>query len=738
MSSQDGSAQPPTVQTWDAIAVRLETFARAWEGAETPPELAQFLPAGPSPFRCLLLVELIKFDLDARLQRNFDRTLEEYAREFPELALPADLIYEDYHLRRRAGRPADAQDYYKRFPNRANELARLLGVTVAAGSRSVAAARRKSIAFHAGDTIDDFELIALLGEGQYAKVFLARQRSMQRLVGLKVSAAEGAEAQTLAQLDHPHIVRVYDQRILKERELQLVYMAYLPGGTLLDLQQHIRKVPLAHRSGRTFLDAIDAVLWKRGETPPHASPVRQQWAERDWPMTVCAIGAKLAAALDYAHRRGVLHRDIKPANVLLAADGEPLLADFNVGCCTKLDGAGPVALFGGSLAYMALEHLEAFNPAHPRSPDTLDGRADVFSLAVTLWELATGSRPFGPEPLLPEWRETLEALCLQRMVGPTTAGPFPDGRVHGLPEVLLACLEADRDRRPRTAGELARELHLCLRPTTRELLHPAPGGWRGFARRHPLLTTYPLAVIPNLLASVFNISYNRVEIIDKWPHATTVFDPIILAVNGFFFPLGMIVFWLLLRPVARGLFHSNRAVSTPANDLAGMRQRCLRLGALVAFICVMCWSLAGLLWPVILRLTVGPPTEVPQAYFHLLISLVFCGLIAAAYPYFLVTYVSVTVFYPALLSRGDFGADDRKALQQIGREIGRYRAAAAAVPLLAVALLAFRGASNQLAVAVLSVAGLAGVALAFLLEGRTRNALAALDDLPSSDVQQRM
>jgi serine/threonine protein kinase len=734
MTSPKGTAQPPAIaQIWDAITERMEAFACAWETAGMPPSLAHFLPVEPIQFRRLILVELIKFDLDARLQRGLDRTLEDYAREFPELGLPADLLYEDYHLRRRARQKIDPQDYFNRFPERAEELARLLGVTAVVRSTSIAKAR-KAISIQAGDKIDDFDLITLLGEGQYAKVFLARQRSMQRLVALKVSAAQGAEAQTLAQLDHPHIVRIYDQRILKEQDVQLVYMAYLPGGTLLDVLAQVRKVPVAQRSGRTLLEVIDAVLLRRGETPPHTSPVRRQWAERDWPMTVCAIGARLATALDYAHRRGVLHRDVKPANVLLAADGEPLLADFNVGCCTKLDGAGPIALFGGSLAYMALEHLEAFDPGHPRSADTLDGRADIFSLAVTMWELATDTRPFGPEQVKQEWHETLAALSEQRMVGPTAvAATFPDGSVNGLRDVLLTCLEADPARRPQTAGELAQELHLCLHPATRKLVRPAPGGWRGFIHRHPLLTTYPLAVIPNLLASLFNISYNRVEIIDPWPGAATVFDRLILAVNGLFFPLGMFVVWLLFRPVSRGLFRSKQPVSISSADLAGMRQRCLRLGAIVALICVLCWSVAGLLWPIILRLTVGPPTEVPQAYFHLLISLVFCGLIAAAYPYFLVTYLSVTVFYPLLLDRAELSPHDRGALEQIESEIGRYRAAATAVPLLAVALLAFRGTSNQVAVALLSVAGLAGVALAFMLEGRTRNALAALADLPSRE-----
>ena len=164
-----------------------------------------------------------------------------------------------------------------------------------------------------------------------------------------------------------------------------------------------------------MLEAVDASLARRGELPPAASAARQQWAARSWPATVCALGAKLAAALDYAHGHGVLHRDVKPANVLLTAEGEPLLADFNVGCCSKLDGAGPAAFFGGSLPYMAAEHLEAFNPDHPRPPESLDGRADAFGLVVTLWELLTGDRPFGSEEMRTSWPSTYSGISVIRI-----------------------------------------------------------------------------------------------------------------------------------------------------------------------------------------------------------------------------------------------------------------------------------------------------------------------------------
>jgi len=717
---------------WAAVGWHLDAFAKAWKTEDEPPGPCEFLPEGPPEVRRLVLVELLKIDLDLR---GLARTLEEYAAEFPELAEhggpPCDLIFEDYRLRQRANLPVDPEDYYRRFPGRVAELARLLGANTTRPSTSIRAARAPDDVAP-GDRLDDFDLLALLGEGQFAKVFLARQRTMQRLVALKVSSARGVEAETLAQLDHPNIVRVYDQRSLAERDLHLVYMAYLPGGTLLELLDRIRAIPQAERSGKTLLHAVDAALERRGESPPAASLTRQAWAARSWPATVCGLGAKLAAALDAAHRQNVLHRDLKPANVLLTAEGEPMLADFNVGCCTKLEGANPATFFGGSLAYMAPEHMEAFSPDHPRSPESLDGRADIYGLGMTLWELAAGERPFGKEYLSRDWGETLEHLAKQRRAGPLAecAAAFHEGDAVGLKVILLKCLEGDPERRPPDAGDLGTELELCLRPATRKLVRPEPGGWREVVARHPVLTLLPAGLAPNLLASLFNIAYNGEEIIRHWKAAEAVFCDIIFAVNGVFFPLGIFVYVLVARKVSVGVQKVRAGEQLDPGELARLRKKCLRLGSVAAGVCVSCWIVAGIVWPVALRIIAGPAPGGLETYIHFMLSLVICGLIAAAYPYFLVTFLAVRVLYPALLHGGLPCPADASALHNVDRELSRYLTVATAIPLLALALLASKGLSNPVIVGILSGAGLAGIALAFVLEGKTRAALTALGDGP--------
>ncbi|WP_406230642.1 protein kinase domain-containing protein [Nocardia sp. NBC_01009] len=120
-----------------------------------------------------------------------------------------------------------------------------------------------------GQKINDFDLMTGLGRGAFARVFLARQRSMQRLVAVKISQDKSAEPQTLAQLDHDYIVRVFDQRVLEGRRLRLLYMQYVPGGTLFTVLERVRATPAEERSGALLGDrtALDGMLLRRSGSP---------------------------------------------------------------------------------------------------------------------------------------------------------------------------------------------------------------------------------------------------------------------------------------------------------------------------------------------------------------------------------------------------------------------------------------------------------------------------------------
>ena len=711
-------------ETWDVLARQVEAFLQAWESRADAPDVAEFLPAGPEHLRRLVLYELIKVDLDYRWSRDqTKRNVDGYLADYHDLAPegpPCDLLYEEYHVRKRAGDPVEVTDYLRRYPGRAEELARLLGLEAPHLSTALCAGAAPE-AVEVGQTLDDFDLLALLGKGAFARVFLARQRSMGRLVALKVSADAGVEPQTLAQFDHPHIVRVYDQRLLPDKGVRLLYMQYVSGGTLQAAADLARRTPSAERNGRLLLRAVDRAAEERGEAPPVESGLRERLAGWSWSATVCWLGARLAEALDYAHRQGVLHRDVKPANVLLTAEGAPKLADFNVSFSTKLEGANPAAYFGGSLAYMSPEQLEAFNPAHPRDPSELDGRSDLYSLCVILWELLAGQRPMPHDDLNGGWDKLLARMTEQRRAGVNRAdAPLPVGLPPGLEDVLLAGLDPDLARRPASGAALARELELCLRPRAHHLLRPAQGGWRAFVRRHGLLALLLTPVAPNALASVFNIAYNRSEIIAQVPGAEPIFWKVQFAINSVAYPTCIAAVALLAWRTTRAARLANGG---PCDDPIA-RRRCLILGDGAALVSVSGWLLAAPAFPIGVCMGLGPQ---PATFIlKFMVSLALCGLIAAVYPFFGVTFLAVRVLLPALLRHHALDARELAGIERLKRRTGLYLLLAAVAPMLTVAAWAAMGSENRAALGMLAAVGLIGFGAAFAL---SRAILTDLDAL---------
>jgi serine/threonine protein kinase len=693
--------EPGTV-AWERLGAQVDGLIRAWGGDEAPPNLAVYLPQEASAMRRLALVELVKVDLEQRwLQHGLPKRLEEYIEEFPELALgdgpPCDLIYEEFHIRSQTDEPPNVQEYFDRFPAHVEQLKRLLDLQTNKTTSTVIAGRR-SPQIEVGQQLDDFDLLARLGKGAFASVYLALQRSMQRFVALKVSTDRGDEPQTLAQLDHPHIVRVYDQRILPDRQLRLLYMQLVPGGTLHGVADLVRITAPALRTGKMLIDCVDSALEDRSESPPAESALRRKLTRSKWPEAVCWLGAKLAAALDYAHSRGVLHRDVKPANVLLTAEGSPKLADFNVSFSSKLDGATPAAYFGGSLAYMSPEQLEAANPAHPRDPNELDGRSDVFSLGVMLWELLTGERPFGDEHFTGSWNATLDGLIQRRRAGlPAEAlARLPRDMPPGLQEVLLTSLAPNPDQRPATARELARQLDLCLQPRAHRLFRPSRATTEGWARRWPLSALVAVGVLANGAFSGFNIYFNVESLLYREPVLEQIkvafWMQMMPVVNGVIYPIGIAIGLFLCWQVVLAVRHrsSNRTSEENHERLSSVRARSLWIGDYLSWITAALWSVSGVWFARWIHVEVESLGEqVPRnLYAHFVPSQILWGLIASVQVFFLTNTLVVRAFFPVLIELGSNASDDVLKLGALQQRSGWYFGLAISTPFIALLLLA--------------------------------------------------
>lgn len=693
------------------LVAAIEAFSQAWEDLQTPPDLQEYLELCDASLRNALAVELIKIDIEQRWQRGLRKLVEDYVREIPTLngQVAPQLLMEEFHARKLAGDEVSKHEFIERFPDQATSIERMLidnplmQSTIPANTTVALELDLKP-----GQAIDDFDLLLTLGKGAFATVYLARQRSMQRIVAVKVSAEQGDEPQTLAQLDHNNIVRVYDQRSLPDRGLRLLYMQYASGGTLASVIRTFSRIPKTEWNGQLFLRAIDLALDARGETASTESSVRRKVAGMNWPQVVCWIGAQLGRALDYAHRQGVLHRDLKPANVLLTSEGIPKLADFNISFSKNVEGASATANFGGSLSYMSPEQLEAIDPRHSRTADSLDGRSDLYSLGVLTWELLTGELPFPDDLDRSGQFPALKKMIARRQRG-VSLTQEDQREARAVRQALQHCLMSDVANRFQTGLEFAREMELCLQPEAKELLTPAVTGWKAWGRRFPLTTVVLLTLVPNLIGAVFNFLYNRGIILDRLPDAEPTFMRIQAIINSIVFPIGILSAGWLAGSVAKATY-IGRLGRLPSAELAEQRRRCLKLGNVAAAVGLILWLIAAPAYPVALHVMLGAvPIEI---YGHFVGSLTICGLIAAAYPFFGVSLVAVRCFYPSLIDWESMSDTDRASLKRLTHQTWVYLILAASVPMVSIAILVVTQPSLRGALMVLACGGVIGYGIA--------------------------
>ncbi|MCA9081663.1 MAG: serine/threonine protein kinase [Planctomycetaceae bacterium] len=710
MTHADDSSLNDT-QSWEALADCIDRLVANWEGATEPPELSPLLPVGGLAFRHRVLAELIKVDMEQRWTLAMSpQLLEEYLAQYtdwqPADDIVLDLLHEEYQIRSLLGDAVSAADCFTRYPHLATQLHELLGDEPAQRS-TVLQGQGEQCLPEVGDCIDDFELLLQVGQGAFGTVFLARQRSMQRLVALKVGTnRDDDEPQTLAQLDHENIVRVFDQRLLPERQLRLLYMEFVAGGTLQEVIRATRTLQRERLTGQAVLDGVDANLVQAGQLAPDESSLRQTLQHADWQRSVALLGIRCAAGLEHAHRRGVVHRDLKPANILLTASATPKIADFNISYASEVEGATPEAFFGGSLAYMSPEQLAAYSPVHPVQPHEIDARSDLYSLGVVLWELLTGEHPFGREQQEANWLQTVEAMYQRRLHVPE----IPPALKAWQPvlKTLQRCLRPVAADRPQTAAELAADLQLVLNPQLAALVDPPQSRWLQWCVRWPALSVALGAVVPNIFAAVFNFTYNRQEIIERLPTGEwlSTFMLVQGVINAIAFPLGVGLVLLHFQPVRQRLL--GRSSSAVNEQL----RRLMWLGTVASSVSLAAWLVAGLAYPVSMRMLAGQfPLE---ACIHFFASLAICGLIAASYPFLLLTYLQLRGFQPQLC-QGRVAPLAGIDYSWLARRANLHLLLAAIVPLISIALLTLLNTSSRFALGWLSAGGSAGFGLAFWL-----------------------
>lgn len=719
----------------DVLTQAMERFVSDWESRQSPPNLEDYVSVADPQHR-FLLIELIKIDLEFRWQQfNFPKRILEYLDDFPileEPEVPVDLLYEEFHLRRQNGFEVDPAEYINLFSTANSQLGQLFELDHAYSTTKMLKHPPLQVfkQFQPGDCVDDFELLTLLGKGAFAKVFQARQNSMQRIVALKISEDSSDEPQTLAQLDHDNIVRVFDQRLLTDQKIRLLYMQYLPGGTLQSVVEIVRNTAPDERSGRILVNALDQSLDLRGESRPAESLTYQNFQTLSWSESICWLGIRLAQALDYAHQKGVLHRDIKPANVLLTSDGIPKLADFNISFSSHVSGTTPAAYFGGSLAYMSPEQLEAYDPTDARLPESLDERSDLYSLGLMLSELLTGTRPFHVPSIQSGWSDLLKQMIQQRKTGISLADHpqhLPSDCPEHLVSVLQKCLAPDPAHRWRSGAELASQLELCLNPRAQQILFPASKSWFTKLKGWEVPLVVLIVAIPNILAGIFNFFHNQKHIVEHLKNSQDAFWKIQSAINMIAYPTGLGLIgwltWLLLRFAA----DSETDSKSDLQKSIVMQKRCLRLGHYAALICTAEWIIAGIAYPISMHYAIGslPAT----AYIHFLGSLILCGLIAASYPFFGVTYFSLHTIYPRLIQNSDFTQLAPDSYQQLKRLSWVYLIMAFLVPTLSIASLAMINLNDKIAIGILTVAGTLGAVSIFRVFQTLQADLDALEEL---------
>jgi serine/threonine protein kinase/Tfp pilus assembly protein PilF len=327
-----------------------------------------------------------------------------------------------------------------------------------------------------------FDLLNELGRGGMGVVWRARQRSTGRIVAVKTIRADllgldkarqrfRREVEAVSKLHHPGICTVYEAGEIDG--IPFVAMHYVEGASLV---AHLG----ANAGAPTTGTAPGASTSGTGTHTNEGVRATVRWFE------------KVARALHHAHAAGILHRDIKPGNLMVAADGEPVVLDFGLARAEEND-TDALTATGDELGTPAYMSPEQISPSGRR----LDRRTDIYSLAVTMYEVLAGRHPFAAP--------TREALYRAILAG--NAPLLSRHNRHASQDLCVAiatAMDAERDRRYETAAAFADDLARVLAHEPILARRPSPlTRTLRWMRREPLVASLLAALLVGFCATTY-------------------------------------------------------------------------------------------------------------------------------------------------------------------------------------------------------------------------------------------
>ena len=537
-----------------------------------------------------------------------------------------------------------------------------------------------------GELYGDFFVSSELGRGSFGVVYRAEQISLKRTVALKVTDTTrddgcNAEGQTMAQLEHPSIVRVYLQSTDEVNQRRLLCMQYVSGINLRSLINRTRSRFGENWIGKHLLEILDQDAQEEIVLRETSLADRAVLEAADQLATVCWIGAESAQALDHAHRSGYIHRDVKPENTIINRFGRPMLVDFNLAMESHSDQWRGVS--GGTIPYMSPESIRAFANRDLIKTDNAFA-ADLYALGVMLWELAGGEMPFpcdsattfsGPEGI----KQLIESRAIE---------PENDSISPRLADTLRRAIHEDPDQRFESAKAFAEALEGVMQQSEAIKSRSNNGRLGQSVIKRPVLWLFIAGFAPHVLASALQIAYNQSEIIGRLnsPSQYELFfllvywvNPVIYGICGFFVVKKIFTVlrpWLMMR----------RGQSVTEDQAETAREQSLTLPRYGAIVGGLGWLVGAIAFPSLLYLkSVRFPLDV---WVHFVVSFVVSGAIAITFSYALLLAVVIYGIYPTMFKNPARFSD------KATRELGPFRASwpklaffAGGIPLAATILL---------------------------------------------------